>query len=440
MNQVVIDGLVMHPATGTLATLDASQRMPVSVATIEPTLPYMRGIQILRPMHLTHAREYALAVAWSLHSFYPPAGVRPRPGVLIGGLISYINCFLPPDMVEGQGALTEALNYSNLAPEWRTMTPENIQEFVTPEVLNFLRMFTPSGQQLFLHEVNQQIGLLGLLLLLIGKTVTTAGYDGWVNNRLRTFRGVLGEMEDEFIWVVKTTPIQRVLATLSTFMSANQPLRTRLFHVCLRASTSPTNIIAQVFGTVLRLLRGVEMNHIMLIDYYLFTKYPEILRIRAVRENMARFNQALAYLTSQPEEDRMYIKLIKPKADTAILNRNNFIMLSAAAYAAAKFENPSMKNYKGGQETAAGGYIDKIITSYLTLRTTTAISNMIRSPFSYLTRDEMITMEREANTTTRGIPALTNITLGTDHLTELPPMHLGETGPGQPQTATPSRH
>jgi hypothetical protein len=96
------------------------------------------------------------------------------------------------------------------------------------------------------------------------------------------------------------------------------------------------------------------MNHVLLIDYYLFNKYPEILRIRAVRDNMSKYNQALSYeyLASLPPDERLYVKLMRPRMDTNVLNRNNFIMLSSAAFAVAKYENPSTRNYRGGQETA----------------------------------------------------------------------------------------
>jgi hypothetical protein len=70
------------------------------------------------------------------------------------------------------------------------------------------------------------------------------------------------------------------------------------------------------------------MNHILPIDYFLFTKYPELLRIRAVRDNMSRFNQAMAYLATIPESERMFVKLMRPRTETAVLNRNNFIMCS----------------------------------------------------------------------------------------------------------------
>jgi hypothetical protein len=93
----------------------------------------------------------------------------------------------------------------------------------------------------------------------------------------------------------------------------------------------------------------VEMNHILLIDYYRFNKYPEILRITAVRDNMSKYNLALSYLASLTADERLYVKLLCPRSNTNVLNRNNFIMLSAAEFAAAKYENPSMKKYRGGK-------------------------------------------------------------------------------------------
>jgi hypothetical protein len=102
-----------------------------------------------------------------------------------------------------------------------------------------------------------------------------------------------------------------------------------MFHVCLRAAASMKHITSQIFSTVIRLLRGVEMNHILLIDYYLFNKYPEILRIRAVRDNMAKYNQALTYFWSVPEDERLYVKIMQPRTYTNVLNRNNFVMLAS---------------------------------------------------------------------------------------------------------------
>jgi hypothetical protein len=151
--------------------------------------------------------------------------------------------------------------------------------------------------------------------------------------------------------------------------------------------------------TVVNLLRDVEMNHILLIDYCLFNKYPEILRIQAIRDNMSKYNQALSYLASLPTDEWLYINLIRPRSDTNVLKRNNFVMLSSAAFAAAKYENPSMRNYRGGQETAAGGYVDKVVTTYLNVRTNMSIMSMVRSPYAYLSSTERSEVARESEHT-----------------------------------------
>jgi hypothetical protein len=75
---------------------------------------------------------------------------------------------------------------------------------------------------------------------------------------------------------------------------------------------------------------------------------------------------------------------MKPRSDTNVFNWNNFVMLVSAAYAAAKYENPSMRNYSGGQETAAGGHVDNVVTTYLSVRTSMSISSIIQSPHAYL--------------------------------------------------------
>jgi hypothetical protein len=422
MEKVNIDGLSLHAAVGSLGVIEAQQRMPVSAMAIDPLIPNKRQIQIIWPMCLTETSEYAILIAWSLRDYYTSLELPISAADLVAGMISYLNCLLPPTLVEGGGVLTNALSYAGLSPAWRVANKGNLRTFQTPESLNILKLFSPGARQLFIHDRRQQLGLLGLILLLIGKTVTTAGYQGWVNNRLRTFRGVLGIIEGTFIWTDGTSPAQAVLATLSTFMSANQPLRIQLFDVCLRASLSQKSITTQILGTVVHLLRGVEMNHILLIDCYLFTKCPEILRIRSVRDNMVKYNQALSYLSSIPEDERLYVKIMKPRADTAVLNRNNFIMLSAAAYSAAKYEIPSMKNYQGGQDTAAGGHIDKIVTSYLTYRCNTAMVSMGRSPFAYMSVHERQLLEAESSRIARGLSTSTGITAGQEDSEEIPPL------------------
>jgi hypothetical protein len=166
------------------------------------------------------------------------------------------------------------------------------------------------------------------------------------------------------------------------------------------------------------------MNHILLIDYYLFNKYPEILRVRAIRDNMAKYNQALEYLAGIADYERLYVKLIKKKTETDILNRNNFIMLSAAAFAAARYEIPSMKNYQGGQQQAAGGHIDKVVHTYLTMRTQLSLSSIVRAPSAYMSQEEQALMIAESERKSRGIPVQIGIAADPEPASGLPRMQL----------------
>jgi hypothetical protein len=59
MNRVNIDGLMMHSAVGTLATLDASQSVPVSATTIDPLIANYIQVQILWPRGLERTQHFA---------------------------------------------------------------------------------------------------------------------------------------------------------------------------------------------------------------------------------------------------------------------------------------------------------------------------------------------------------------------------------------------
>jgi hypothetical protein len=139
---------------------------------------------------------------------------------------------------------------------------------------------------------------------------------------------------------------------------------------------------------------------------------------------MIKHNQALNYLSSLPSDERLYVKLLRPRSDTNILNRNNFIMLYAAAFAAAKYENPSMKNYRGGQETATGGYVDKVVTTYLTVRTNMSISSMVRSPYAYLRPSEMEYGTRVSDRQSKGAITATTVTESTNGERDMPSLRL----------------
>jgi hypothetical protein len=104
------------------------------------------------------------------------------------------------------------------------------------------------------------------------------------------------------------------------------------------------------------------------------------------------------------------------------------------ASAAAKYENPSMTNYHGGQERAARGHVDKIVPTYLTVRTNLSISSIIRSPYAYLSVNEKVA---------RGAPNGTGITTEMVQSHEMPPLqarqHQETTIPSPSNALTPYR-
>jgi hypothetical protein len=65
----------------------------------------------------------------------------------------------------------------------------------------------------------------------------------------------------------------------------------------------------------------------------MFNKYPELLRIRLLRDNMATYNAAMEFLFTIPAGERMYIKCLYPKDQTAVLTftRRGFELLVARA-------------------------------------------------------------------------------------------------------------
>jgi hypothetical protein len=74
------------------------------------------------------------------------------------------------------------------------------------------------------------------------------------------------------------------------------------------------------------------------------------------------YNAAMEFLFKIPSSERMYVKFLYPKDQTAILNHNSFSLLTAAAIVA-WYENPSFKFYRGAAEDTLGTSIKGVITN-----------------------------------------------------------------------------
>jgi hypothetical protein len=88
-------------------------------------------------------------------------------------------------------------------------------------------------------------------------------------------------------------------------------------------------------------------------------------------ENHKAMTAAWEYLASLPPQDVYFAEILYDKEATACLDRNNFPLHIAAAVSAARFETPSMVNYRGTEsQIQSSVQLGNIVSLYLTRRLT----------------------------------------------------------------------
>jgi hypothetical protein len=282
---------------------------------------------------------------------------------LIMNTIDYDNVFATNNELEGHCMI------SGFRPVYRILSSrDDILDIPDhPRTQYFLRLFG-NGMRSFLDNRRQQVVMLGPILLTIGKNIQVAGYDGWVTNRLRAFMGTLGLLSEDIIWTANTYPEFSSMQHLGQFLSACHFLRREIFRIYWAASIS-RGVMSNVYKDAVNLLRGTNMTHILLIDEYLYSRYRELLSIRVLAENHKGMMAAWAYLASLHPTEVYYAKILFSKEETACLNRNNFPLHIPAAVAAARFETPSMQNYRGTEtQIQSSTLLGNIVRVYLTKR------------------------------------------------------------------------
>ena len=176
--------------------------------------------------------------------------------------------------------------------------------------------------------------------------------------------------------------------------------------ICVSAARD-TRRLSAIFLEVIMFLQGVEMGHILMTDRYIFSKYPERLRIRSLRDNMESMKTAWAYLASLEPGERYFTKNLYTKDETAPLKRNNFTLLASAAIAAAQFEIPSMRFFKQGNVTATKGVVAETVKSYLNMTLNITHLAIMQSPYAYMTEEEKIRYTAQSETMLQGVSLLT---------------------------------
>lgn len=286
-NIVVIDHLRVHSLTPNLATLGGFQARPRvnNAYSLTPLVLPVHTINYPSPaINMPSQRAVLFADAFS--AFYPEEGIVPSPMAMATSMISLLNNVLDPMDVMGHRLMDSALKQAGIAPViCNIQTVDEIREIAgSPKVLHFFDMFPGHNLQLFQHHVDQPLILMGVILLAIGKQVNAEGHVGWI-------------LDEYCVWTQAQYPPQIALAAINAYMSASFELQKRIICCCLAACRSPDRT-AVVFRTVVQLMQGIEMNHILMVSTYIFNKYPELLRIRVLRDNLNSVNAAMTSYNS----------------------------------------------------------------------------------------------------------------------------------------------
>jgi len=386
----IIDGIYVHSTAGSL-TAQQYRRIKPTTPVVYPLTPVQQPIvQVQYPAnHIISLRHRGILLAKSYSSFFPIEGYPISSLGMMAGICGMLTNLIDPENVDRQGELSYAFNRTGATLQWRYFNTEQEVEALEadPRVISFLNKFQPTAARLFFGSRDQQILCAGIILLTLGKDVNPDNYDGWIKNRLRGFQGALGILPDKCCWTEAQCPPQESLTDCYRFLSASFDLRRLIFLICVSGAKGSDRLGA-VFREVLIFLQGVEMGHIIMIDRYLFSKYPELLRIRVLRDSMLAMNRAWEFLASLDPGERFFAKILYDKNTTAPLNRQNFSLLATAAIAAAQFETPSMQYYKGGNVIGTSGTLASLVRQYLSVRTNIAMHSVILSPFAYLTPEE----------------------------------------------------
>jgi hypothetical protein len=214
---------------------------------------------------------------------------------------------------------------------------------------------------------------------------------------------------------------------MNYFFTACFTFRRQVFLACVSAA-SKVSKIGKMFRDAVLLLQGAEMNHIILIDTYIFNKYPELLTLRQLRCDLMPYNAAMEFLFKIPSSERMYVKLLYPRDQTGILNRNNFPLLAATAIVVARYENPSFRFYRAEAEDTLGTSLKGVITNYLSFRVNMAPIAMSNSCYAYLSAEEQKRHRQQVEKEGEVIPSLFT----------LPQIPESEIHPAVPQIVIPT--
>lgn len=202
----------------------------------------------------------------------------------------------------------------------------------------------------------------GAILLLAGKQLTEASAINWTQRRVRGLSASMGTT----IAATSVTPFN-LQASIQVYQKLSMlvPLRASMVRL-LFGATGVGKHIASLSAAMLNLLAWSEMNHIRMIQDYIFGRFPELLAMKQLQgSSIGVLKTAWAYLNRLDERERPYAKLLYGPQETKALQRDQFVLLTDAAHEVGTYLHSSLSNYRGDTVGTAGAGIEKLVKEYL---------------------------------------------------------------------------
>lgn len=329
----------------------------------------IQRIIIVNDVNITN-RNLSMVLAYYLSRFYMLEGHhdidRTRLAASIAGIIG--NC-IEWGVVAPWGRVTRAYADAGIELEIQAVPMHVFLQTVENDerLHEFLSQWEGDIAYIFEHT-DMMLILSAVFVLSMFKNLNNSNYTPWMNRRVITFSGTVGDVYTPENVRDTTFPPLSQMQTLHQTINANHELRRTLFlELVTLAKSSGTSPIALAFSEVHHLIRGHEMQHLVLIDRYIMCEYPEFLRTAVLRDLQNRFAAAQAYLKDVPPEDRMYVKILRNKDETALLNRQIFKDAATIATTIARFKDSTFNNYFYNTDEAHIRFVS-IVERYLSQR------------------------------------------------------------------------
>jgi hypothetical protein len=210
-----LDGVLLHNRAGSLNLIAGRKLNPrcnrvLSLKTIKH--PIHRCYDPLDAVREPPVLGTVMANAYGRFITLPYR--QPSTYDLACAVITLLNCIIPSDMVNAEGRLVAAcLNAGFRLRYTRLENDAAVVANLDDEGTRFLATFSGEARRnLYLHHRDQQILMMGTVLLTLTKQVTPEGYDGWMANRVRAFSGTLGLPPDYNCWTTEQYPRQHSIA------------------------------------------------------------------------------------------------------------------------------------------------------------------------------------------------------------------------------------